>query len=99
MTKRTCFLVSLSAVTLMGCSTMSYQDDPRLGGAVMEAVALQSRQAIMDRADPDWRHCYVGTNHFARGQDGESARAPLQRHQRGLQKSLPPQEPVPLLNR
>jgi hypothetical protein len=55
---------------------------------------------MVEGSDPDLLHCMMIMRQRgqARGQDGESARAPLQRHQRELQKAIPLQDATPLVN-
>jgi hypothetical protein len=91
---------ALALIPLAGCSTTGYQDDPRHGFAVKQAIERQTHQAMVESADPDLLHCMMmmRQRNSARGQDGESARAPLQRHQRELQKASPLQDTKPLVS-
>jgi len=85
-------------LSVIGCSSVSYQDDPRHGSAVMDAIERQTRQATVDRFDPEWHQCNVGMGGVLRGQDGDSARAPLQRHQMELKRGRSSQDSPPLVN-
>jgi len=85
-------------VFLGGCSTTPYQEDARHGSAVTEAIERQARQARLEEVDSDLLHCMMMRRRaLPRGQDGETARAPLQRHEKGLLKIIPPQETKPLV--
>lgn len=90
----------LTILPLAGCGTLGYQEDPRLGVSVREAVERQTRQAMIEGSDPELMHCMMIMRQrgYTRGQDGESARAPLQRYQRELQKPISPQDTKPLVN-
>ena len=93
-------IYACALISLAGCSTTGYQDDPRHGLAVKQAVERQTHQAMVEGGDPDLLHCMMIMRQRgpARGQDGESARAPLQRQQRELQKAIPLQDAKPLVN-
>ena len=90
----------LTILPLAGCGTLGYQEDPRHGVAVREAVERQTHQAIIEGSDPELLHCMMIMRQrgYTRGQDGESARAPLQRYQRELHKPGLPQDIKPLVN-
>lgn len=90
----------LTILPLAGCGTLGYKDDPRHGVAVRTAVERQTHQAMIEGSDPELLHCMMVMRQrgYTRGQDGESARAPLQRYQRELQKPISPQDTKPLVN-